>query len=323
MENHRGTAPVSVVLVTYDAAWCVVRALDSVFAQTIRPAEVIVCDDGSSDGTPELLEAQYAGSVRVLRLPHRNAAVSRRKGLALARMPWVAFLDADDWWAPTKLERQMAWLEQRPQVRWLATDGEYVSARGVLLSSWLSKYFRPVRDSEGDFFALLVQRCFPLVSSILIDRACYEEVGGLDEELPYSHDYDLWLRLASRHPGGVMAEKLVSYWCNPDGLSACYEGRYADDLKILQRVASGAIGGSQQVRRMAAERASARALQLGMWCLRCKQMENAHVYFKHASMQGPWWRRVVATLCARVPHRAIGYLRRSSLLRRLAVVVRS
>src|SRR5678815_1004372 len=129
---------VSVLLTTYDASWCVTRALDSVFAQT-RPAdEVLVGDDGSTDDTVAKIEQRYGDRVRVLRLPHRGLTPARRATFEAATGDWLAPLDADDWWEPAKLERQAAFLAAHPEVRWLGTDGVYVAAEGVIRPSWFS-----------------------------------------------------------------------------------------------------------------------------------------------------------------------------------------
>jgi glycosyltransferase involved in cell wall biosynthesis len=228
---------VTVALTVYNAAWCVTRALDSVMGQS-RPAdEVLVTDDGSTDETVALIESRYGSRVRVLRLEHGGLTRSRRAAVEAARSEWVALLDADDWWEPGKLERQVAFLDRHPEVRWCGTDGEYVSEQGVIRASWLSDYFEPVRTLTGDLLPALVERCFPLVSSMMIERGTYAAVGGYDLGVPYSQDYDLWLRLAARHPGAMLAEPLIHYWSSPRQLSRRYEERDRDDLELMRRVA--------------------------------------------------------------------------------------
>jgi len=140
---------VSVIVPAWNAARCVERSVGSALAQS-RPAdEVLVCDDGSTDGTAGQVEQRFGAAVTVLRLEHRNAAAARRAGSERSRGDWIAFLDADDAWHAGKLERQQAFLERHPQVRWLTADGRHVGDGTVLRESWLSDYFHPVRDLAG------------------------------------------------------------------------------------------------------------------------------------------------------------------------------
>ena len=317
--NH---APVSVVLGVFDAAWCVERALDSVLAQTLPPVEILVCDDGSTDGTPELVERRYGDRVTVLRLEHRNSAEARRAGFARARQPWLALLDADDWWEPHKLERQLDYAAAHPEVKWLCTDGAFVSANGVERESWLADYFAPVRELHGDLFHALLQRCFPLTSSMLVDHECYEAVGGMDGRLVYSHDYDLWLRLAARWPGAVLPERLVSYWTQPGSLSRNFEGRNRDDLDILERVARGELRSDPEVRRAAAERVAAKAFQIGLWCMRTRRPEEGRALLCRAAHAGPLPRRAVALAGSLLPDAAVPAVMRLRLARALVLSVR-
>ncbi len=299
MSDERPT--VSVVLAVYNAAWCVERALDSALGQTVPPDEVIVCDDGSTDGTADLVERRYGDRVRVMRLPHCNAAAARVAGLAEAKGRWLAFLDADDWWTSDKLERQLEFLARHPEVRWLTSDGPYVSEQGVIRESWMEGYFHPVRELVGDLFPVLVQRCFPLMSSMMVDREAYHAVGGMDRTIVYSHDYDLWLRLAARHPGAVMPDKLVKYWWHPNQLSRRVDARYRDDLMLMERVAAGALRQEPEVIALARRRVASHRYDLGLWALRAGKGGEARRLLLGSLGAGPLMRRASALAAALLP----------------------
>lgn len=306
---------VSVVLTVYNAAWCVGRALEHALGQT-RPAdEILVCDDGSTDGTPDVIESRFGSAVTVLRLPHRNASATRRAGLERAAGDWLAFLDADDWWVPDKLERQFAYLERHPEVRWLSSDGVFESADEVLRESWLSDYFRPVRELSGDLMPYLIERCFPLVSSMLVERRAYQEVGGLDPEMVFSHDYDLWLRLAARYPGAVLPERLVHYFSSPGSLSRRFEDRNRDDLLLMRRLGRRESRLRPELRRRAVRRAAALEFDLGVSSLRAGRTAEGRRRLWRAAAYGPVRRRLFAALGAVLPGRMLPALMRSEWLK--------
>jgi glycosyltransferase involved in cell wall biosynthesis len=294
---------VSVVLAVYNATWCIQRALDAVMAQTFPAAEieVLVCDDGSTDGTPEFVEKLYGDRVRVLRLPHKNASATRSVGLAEAKGEWLSFLDADDWWVPQKLESQLRFLEAHPDVKWLSSDGDFVAEEGVLRDSWLADYFAPVTERVGDLFPLLVKRCFPLMSSVLAQRDAYAAVGGINPAITYSHDYDLWLRIAAKYPCAVTTDKLIHYWYHTGSLSRRLEARHRDDLAIMERIARGEFREDAGSRRMGKERAAGLAFDLGLLCLRDGRVPEAREMFARAAVAGTLSRRLFATAGRIVP----------------------
>ncbi len=307
----------SVVLTVYNASWCIERALDSVMGQTRPPEEVLLCDDGSTDGTPDLVEGEFGSRVQVLRLPHRNASATRREGLARATGDWFCMLDADDRWVPDKLERQLAYLARHPEVRFLSSDGVLESADGVVRESWLADYFDPVREMVGDLLPPLVERCFPLVSSMMFEREAYEAVGGFDPAMVYSHDYDLWMRLAARYPGALMSDRLIQYFTSPGALSRNFEARYRDDLELMRRIERGGLGHRPELERLAAERAAALEFDLALLCLKSGRVPEGHDRMRRAMLRGPLRRRLLAAAGAWLPPALLRRLVRSSWLKLL------
>lgn len=292
---------VSVIIASYNASWCIERAVDSALRQTAPPREILVCDDGSTDGSADHVERRYGAQVRLLRLPHRNASAARHAGLAIAKGDWLAFLDADDWWEPAKLERQLDFVVAHPEVKWIATDGPVVSEERVERPSWLSEYFEPVRELHGDLFPLLVQRCFPLASSVLVEREAYHAVGGVDPQMVNSHDYDLWLRLGSRFPGAVMRDSLVSYWTRAGSLSKDFEMQDREDLELMERIARGELRTEPAILAAARDRAAEKAYGLGLKCLRKHEWAEGRAFLRRARGAGPWTRRILAAIGSVLP----------------------
>ncbi len=302
----------SVVITCYNAAWCIERALDSVFAQTVVPGEVLVSDDGSTDDTVARITERYGDAVRLLPLPHRGLTPSRVAAIEASRGSWFAIMDADDSWLPEKTERQLAFLARHPDVRWLSSDGSYVSADGVIAESWLAGYFDPVRDLVGDLYPYIVQRCFPLVSSSLVNREAYLAVGGMDLDVELSQDYALWLRLAGRFPGAVMQDRLTTYWSSPNQLSRRLEERYRDDLRLMERVARGEYRRDPDAQRIAREKIAAFEFELGRICLRSGRYREGRSHLRRtAALPGPWQRRALSLFGAALPRTALRHLMRS------------
>lgn len=173
---------ISCIVPVYNAARYIGAALDTIFAQTWRPIEVIVVDDGSIDETPELLE-RYPHPIRVLRQENAGPARARNQGVALAAGEFLAFQDADDLWVPHKLIRQMERMLARPELE---------LCLGHLQNFWEPE-LQEVADRFKDHPVAQPGPAFgpPLV---LARRSLWDRVGGFDESLRLGEDTDWWNR---------------------------------------------------------------------------------------------------------------------------------
>lgn len=204
---------VSVIIPTYNRADLVQQALASVKAQTYRDFEIVVVDDGGTDGTFEVLSADR--EIRVLRhAGRRGVSAARNTGIHAARGEWLAFLDSDDLWQPDKLARQIFWLEGQPELL-ICQTGETWVRRGVRVNKPLSH-----RQVGGKIFLPSLRRCMISPSAVVLHRRLISDHGGFDETLPAAEDYDLWLRLTWRYEVGLVDEPLViKRGGHPDQLS--------------------------------------------------------------------------------------------------------
>jgi glycosyltransferase involved in cell wall biosynthesis len=205
---------VSVIIPTYNRAAWVKEAAASVLAQTFWDFELIVVDDGSTDGTLEAL-ASFGGRLEVLRLEERQGvSAARNRGAAAARGEWLAFLDSDDLWLPKKLGRQMDYLRSHPECAICQTEEIWIR-NGVRVNPPKTH-----RKTGGDIFLQSLRRCLVSPSAVMLCRRLFEDLGGFDESLPAAEDYDLWLRVAWRHPVGLLPEPLIiKRGGHPDQLS--------------------------------------------------------------------------------------------------------
>ncbi|MGH7787058.1 MAG: glycosyltransferase family 2 protein [Candidatus Binatia bacterium] len=193
---------VSVIIPTHDRRTLVCEAVASVLAQRDCAPEVIVVDDGSSDDTATALQ-HFGDRIRVLRQPMRGVSAARNSGARKARGAWLAFLDSDDLWEPTKLARQLAFHRARPGL--LASQTAEVWVRNGVRVNQCLHHAKP----DGDIFAPSVARCVVGASTVMLQRALFVSLGGFDESLPVCEDYDLWLRLGHRVAVGLLDEPLV------------------------------------------------------------------------------------------------------------------
>jgi glycosyltransferase involved in cell wall biosynthesis len=207
---------VSVVMPAYNAAAFVRRAIDSVLAQTFTDLELLVVNDGSQDDTLSVL-AGYRDRLRVLAQPNGGPAAARNRGLQAARGRYVAFLDADDGWEPTKLERQVGLLDTRPAIGFCSTATRVVDGAGRPAGDW------PCCDAaltlpEGLFtHAAAISGS---TSGVLARRELLVELGGFDEALRGFEDPDLWIRLSARTGYACIPEPLTVVARTPGSVSS-------------------------------------------------------------------------------------------------------
>ena len=204
---------VSIIIPTYNRKACVLEAVDSVLAQTYEDFELIVVDDGSTDGTRKALE-QYGERLHYLCQANQGVSAARNSGLALSQGEFIAFLDSDDLWLPKKLAIQIAFMDQHPQAQICYTDELWIR-RGVRVNPKKrhAKY-------SGEIYSHCLPLCIISPSSVLMRRGLFEQVGGFDPGLPVCEDYDLWLRVAVCFPVYFIPQSLiVKRGGHPDQLS--------------------------------------------------------------------------------------------------------
>jgi GT2 family glycosyltransferase len=234
---------VSVIIPTYNRIRLLPRAIASVCAQTFHDFECIVVDDGSTDETSAFLtQPDLAGIVRQIRFSgNRGVAAARNAGVAAAVGMWLAFLDSDDEWDKAKLARQMAWHALNPEFR-ISQTKEIWIRRGVRVNP------PATHEKVGGFiFDHCLQRCMITPSSVVLRKDLFDEAGGFKESFPACEDYDLWLRITSACPVGLVDEYLLTrYGGNDDQLSATVPGLDRFRIQsIIDVLKSGRLSSSQ------------------------------------------------------------------------------
>jgi len=210
---------VTVVIPTYNRSASLKRAIESVRGQEFADWELIVVDDGSDDATGQMVASFYDRRIRYVLTEHSGVSAARNKGIALAERSWICFLDSDDYWMPLKLKRQLSALEEDPRYPVVYTNEIWIR-RGIRVNQ---------KKIHQKYSGWIYHRCLPLCvispSSVLLHRSVLEREGMFDEDLPVCEDYELWLRLAVRHPIRFLDEPLiVKTGGHPDQLSHKFWG---------------------------------------------------------------------------------------------------
>ena len=222
---------ISIVIPTFNRIGSLPRALDSALNQTYQPSEIIVVDNGSSDGTTKLLRERYP-SIRLLIEKKLGVSAARNKGIRHSKFQWIALLDSDDAWDKTKLEKQKnALASSQGQFSLVHTDETWI--RNGNKFNQMKKH----QKFGGDIFNNCLSLCCISPSSVLINKNIFKEVGYFDESLPVCEDYDLWLKICSQEKILFINQKLtLKYGGHKDQLSKTYWGMDRFRIKSLENL---------------------------------------------------------------------------------------
>jgi glycosyltransferase involved in cell wall biosynthesis len=206
----RDTCPkISVVVTCYNYGRYVAGCLRSIQQQTFTDYEVIVVDDGSTDDSREQIRG-FLHDERFKLITQKNGgqANAKNRGIRESCGEFIAFLDADDLWAPEKLEKQIGLFTQKgvgvvfSDVDWIDENGEIIGRGGI------GTYLQQRRGKVVDF---LIYDNFVPFSSVLVRKECFDAMGVFDETLAMGIDWDLWLRFSTRYTFDYCDEKLLLY----------------------------------------------------------------------------------------------------------------
>lgn len=229
---------VSAIIPTYNRRELVQRAIDSVLAQTRPVGEIVVIDDGSTDGTGDALRARYGDRIRYHWQANAGVSAARNTGMALATGRYFALLDSDDLWLPEKTAQQADWLDAHPEYGMVLCDVVRVDADGMPLDTF---YRREVLREDGWALRWLLLNPSLVPASVLFRREVFETCGGFDPTLRTAEDIDFHLRVARHWQIGVVEAPLVKAMRGHEGLSET-PTTYDDYVKVVERAVADAEG---------------------------------------------------------------------------------
>jgi len=193
----------SVIIPTYQRKEFLKTAVDSVLKQSFKDFELIVVDDGSTDGTKEMLCAISDKRLRCTHQEHKGAAAARNQGLEHARAAYICFLDSDDRFKPKKLEVTYQYTRKYPDIEIFHTEELWYRNAELLNQKKIHK------KPDGEVFANALKLCCISISTAAIKKEVFDNIGNFDEAMPACEDYDFWLRASAVYPVKLIPEVLT------------------------------------------------------------------------------------------------------------------
>jgi len=251
MESHSKVSEgrpvlVSVVMPTYNRRNYIRESLDSVLSQDFSDYEVIVVDDGSTDGTEKMVRP-YQDRIRYIRQENRGAGAARNVGIRKARGQYIAFMDSDDLARPHHLKSLSSFLDRNPDCAMVVGNGGYLEGnyrnRSTIISSKRVKRLKQRGVTVKELFDGRVVR----LQGTMTRKSVFEEIGLLDEWFRLSYDLDLALRIIKDHQIGFINEEVYLWRQHGDNISSNDELRSRENLRALEKLAADFPEGVEQI----------------------------------------------------------------------------
>lgn len=222
---------VSVIIPTFNRLRLLREAVASVLHQTLSPREIIIVDDGSTDGTWEWLQGLVSERIKIFHQNQQGPGPARNFGVKQARSSWIGFLDSDDLWLPKKLETQWDFLQNNFNYKICQTE-EIWYRRGIRVNP-RKKHVK----TSGKVFSQCIKLCMISPSAVLLEKDFFEKLGGFDPNFPVCEDYELWLRASLKTLVKTLPQALiVKRGGHSDQLSRKYWGMDRFRIQALEKI---------------------------------------------------------------------------------------
>jgi len=206
---------VSAVITAYNSEAYIADAINSILKQTRVVDEILVVDDGSTDGTRRVVAEFAEQGIKYIQQPNSSAGAARNRGIRETSGDFIAFLDADDMWLEEKTRLQVQYLEEHPNAalvssfaRWWNVDKDTVRISGT-----------PVKSMKSLRREIFIHNLIGNPSMVMVRRSALEEQGVFDDAIRWGQDWELWIRLIERYDAAVIPEPLILYRWHSDNLS--------------------------------------------------------------------------------------------------------
>ena len=224
---------ISVVIPSYNRREFLKRSIDSAINQTKKPLEIIVVDDGSTDGTETMIKSDY-DFVKFIKQKNKGVSAARNIGIKVSIGEWICFLDSDDEWKKDKLEKQINAMKSNPGYKFFHSNEIWI--KNGLRINQKKKH----KKYGGDIFDKCLDMCRISPSSVMIDKTVFDEVGNFNEDLVVCEDYELWLRICDKYRVFFIDEPLIIKYGGHQGqLSYSIESIESHRIKALEHLILG------------------------------------------------------------------------------------
>lgn len=299
---------VSVIMPCFNCAEHIEQAIQSALAQSWADFELIVVDDGSTDDSTKIVEDIADSRVQLVKCENGGVARARNIGLQESRGEYISFLDSDDYWHPTKLQRQIDLIQKTPGtiiyssfVFWFPDEHSVFPDPANLLTPNTTE----VIDEEGSgyIFHLLLQDVYVWTGTILIPRAITEQLGKFDESLKIGEDYDYWLRAAAQFPFAKISLPLALYRQNPRSITSKAPDKNYQAIVLERHVALNGLSSldGRNLSPLGYRKVLARIWNnYGAQCIETKRFSDAAIAFTKAISAHPFATKAAMNL-AKIP----------------------
>jgi len=219
----------SIIIPAYNAIKYLPETLESVLKQSFTDFEVLIIDDGSHDNIVEWSTEIKDPRVKLFSQKNQGVSAARNLGIKNATGEYIAFLDADDLWESTKLEKQLQYFHKNPYPGLVHTEMVLIDEE----SKSLGRKF--TSNVEGNALKELLEQNTIVTSSVIVRRSCLETVGNFDKNLTSSEDWELWVRIASVYPIALIKEPLVFYRQHPNNTTKNWQ-MLEQDLGSIEQI---------------------------------------------------------------------------------------
>ena len=224
---------ISVVIPSYNRKEFLKRSIDSAINQTKKPFEIIVVDDGSTDGTETMIKSDY-DFVKFIKQKNKGVSAARNIGIKVSIGEWICFLDSDDEWKKDKLEKQINAMKSNPGYKFFHSNEIWI--KNGLRINQKKKH----KKYGGDIFDKCLDMCRISPSSVMINKTVFDEVGNFNEDLVVCEDYELWLRICDKYRVFFIDEPLIIKYGGHQGqLSYSIESIENHRIKALEYLILG------------------------------------------------------------------------------------
>jgi len=222
---------ISVVIPAYNAAAFIKKAINSVLTQSYKHLEIIIVNDGSIDKTTDIVNALSDKRIKLISQSNMGLSNARNTGIKASKGEYIAFLDADDYWKPEKLEKQLKLLTQHPEIGFCSTQTRVETPEGQFINDWLCPDI-----SISTLHSIFIQNAAITGSGsgVLVKKELQDLAGFFDESLKSLEDIDMWLRYAAHSEYCCLPESLTVITKQPESMSCNLNTMRESAVKVLR-----------------------------------------------------------------------------------------